>query len=123
MFAQLLGSQLTEGVQVEVNINEGLSPYFRWNDYRIEFAGGDREPAKVVMKDFHRVYPELVKDVNFPEFSEDFMEVGVKLKGCTVVCIRFIISGLFGLISYQLTYLNVDVFIAQGVDHSTVINA
>lgn len=71
----LVGSILTKGVQVDVM--EGITPYSQWNKFRSGFTEIYREPAKVIMKDFHQIYPELMGAVRFPEFSQDYMEVSV----------------------------------------------
>lgn len=54
---------------------EGISPYSLWNKFRSRFADMYREPAQVIMKDFHQIYPELMESMNFPEFSQNYMEV------------------------------------------------
>ena len=56
---------------------EGITPYSQWNEFRSRFTEIYREPAKVIMKDFHQIYPELMGAVRFPEFSQDYMEVSV----------------------------------------------
>ena len=52
-----------------------FTPYSRWNEFRRRFSDMYREPSKIVMNNFHRIYPELLDDINFPEFSQDYMEV------------------------------------------------
>ena len=34
-----------------------------------------KEPSKVIMNDFDQIYPELLEDVRFPEFTKDYTEV------------------------------------------------
>ena len=68
-----IGSVLTKGVKVDVM--ENISPYSHWNKFRSRFSDMYREPAKVIMKDFHKIYPELMDTITFPEFSQDYMEV------------------------------------------------
>ena len=55
---------------------EGITPYSQWNKFRSRFSDIHREPAKVIMKDFHLIYPELMDSMSFPEFSQDYLEVG-----------------------------------------------
>ena len=55
---------------------EGITPYSQWNKFRSRFSDIYREPAKVIMKDFHLIYPELMDSMSFPEFSQDYLEVG-----------------------------------------------
>lgn len=69
----VIGSILTKGVKVDVM--EGITPYSQWNKFRSRFSNIYREPAKVIMKDFHLIYPELMDSVSFPEFSQDYLEV------------------------------------------------
>lgn len=54
---------------------EGITPYSQWNKFRSRFSDIYREPAKVIMKDFHVIYPELMDSMSFPEFSQDYLEV------------------------------------------------
>ena len=54
---------------------EGITPYALWNKFRSQFSDISREPAKVIMKDFHLIYPELMDSMSFPEFSQDYLEV------------------------------------------------
>lgn len=54
---------------------EGITPYSLWNKFRSQFSDIYREPAKVIMKDFHLIYPELMDSMSFPEFSQDYLEV------------------------------------------------
>lgn len=54
---------------------EGTTPYSQWNKFRSRFSDIYREPAKVIMKDFHLMYPELMDSITFPEFSQDYLEV------------------------------------------------
>lgn len=69
----VIGSILTKGVKVD--IMEGITPYSQWNKFRSRFSNIYREPAKVIMKDFHLIYPELMDSMSFPEFSQDYLEV------------------------------------------------
>jgi len=69
----VIGSILTKGVKVDVM--EGITPYSQWNKFRSRFSDIYREPAKVIMKDFHLIYPELMDSMSFPEFSQDYLEV------------------------------------------------
>ena len=69
----VLGTILTKGVKVDVM--EGVTPYSQWNKFRSRFSDIYREPAKVIMKDFHLIYPELLGSMSFPEFSQDYLEV------------------------------------------------
>lgn len=72
-FSDLAGKVLTKGVNVE--IMEDLTPYELWNDYRSRYSDMYKEPSKVVMENVEQIYPELLDDMSFPEFSQDYMEV------------------------------------------------
>lgn len=72
-FSDLAGKVLTKGVNVE--IMEDLTPYEQWNDYRSRYSDMYKEPSKVVMENVEQIYPELLDDMSFPEFSQDYMEV------------------------------------------------
>ena len=72
-FSDLAGKILTKGVNVE--IMEDLTPYELWNDYRSRYSDMYKEPSKVVMENVEQIYPELLDDLSFPEFFEDYMEV------------------------------------------------
>ena len=63
---------------------EDLTSYALWNEFRRRFSDMYKEPSKVIMKDFHQIYPELLEDVRFPKFTKDYTEV------ITVVLIRII---------------------------------
>ena len=63
---------------------EDLTSYALWNEFRSRFSDMYKEPSKVIMKDFHQIYPELLEDVRFPKFTKDYTEV------ITVVLIRII---------------------------------
>lgn len=67
-----LGSILTKGVKV--NIMENTTPYSQWNEFRALFADMYKDPAQVIMTDFHQIYPELMDAINFPKFSKDYFE-------------------------------------------------
>ena len=54
---------------------DSTTPYSEWNEFRTLFTDMYRDPAKVIMKDFHLIYPELMDVIKFPEFSKDYMEV------------------------------------------------
>lgn len=67
-----LGSILTKGVKVD--IMENTTPYSQWNEFRALFADMYKDPAQVIMTDFHQIYPELMDAINFPKFSKDYFE-------------------------------------------------
>ena len=69
----LAGSILTKGVKV--NIMENTTPYSQWNEFRALFADMYKDPAQVIMTDFHQIYPELMDAINFPKFSKDYFKV------------------------------------------------
>lgn len=69
----LAGSILTKGVKV--NIMENTTPYSQWNEFRALFADMYKDPAQVIITDFHQIYPELMDAINFPKFSKDYFEV------------------------------------------------
>ena len=69
----LTGKVLTKGVNVE--IMEDPTPYELWNDYRSRYSDMYKEPSKVVMENVEQIYPELLDDMNFPKFLQDYMEV------------------------------------------------
>lgn len=75
-----VGKVLTKGVKVD--LMEDLTSYALWNEFRSRFSDMYKEPSKVIMKDFHQIYPELLEDVRFPKFTKDYTEV------ITVVLIR-----------------------------------
>ena len=75
-----VGKVLTKGVKVD--LMEDLTSYALWNEFRRRFSDMYKEPSKVIMKDFHQIYPELLEDVRFPKFTKDYTEV------ITVVLIR-----------------------------------
>ena len=77
-----VGKVLTKGVKVD--LMEDLTSYALWNEFRSRFSDMYKEPSKVIMKDFHQIYPELLEDVRFPKFTKDYTEV------ITVVLIRII---------------------------------
>lgn len=77
-----VGKVLTKGVKVD--LMEDLTSYALWNEFRRRFSDMYKEPSKVIMKDFHQIYPELLEDVRFPKFTKDYTEV------ITVVLIRII---------------------------------
>ena len=77
-----VGKVLTKGVKVD--LMEDLTSYALWNEFRSRFSDMYKEPSKVIMKDFHQIYPELLEDVRFPKFTTDYTEV------ITVVLIRII---------------------------------
>ena len=77
-----VGKVLTKGVKV--GLMEDLTSYALWNEFRRRFSDMYKEPSKVIMKDFHQIYPELLEDVRFPKFTKDYTEV------ITVVLIRII---------------------------------
>ena len=66
-----IGSILTKGVKVD--IMEGITPYSQWNKFRSRFSDIYREPAKEII---NLIYPELMDSMSFPEFSQDYLEVG-----------------------------------------------
>lgn len=73
LMTPLAGSILTKGVKVDIMDN--ATPYSHWNEFRALFADMYKDPAQVIMKDFHQIYPELMEAINFPKFSKDFFEV------------------------------------------------
>ena len=73
----LAGSVLTKGVKVDVM--DSTTPYSEWNEFRTLYTDMYRDPAKVIMKDFHLIYPELMNAIKFPEFSKDYMEVSISV--------------------------------------------
>lgn len=75
-----VGKVLNKGVKVD--LMEDLTSYALWNEFRSRFSDMFKEPSKVIIKDFHQIYPELLEDVRFPKFTKDYTEV------ITVVLIR-----------------------------------
>ena len=68
-----VGKVLTKGVKVD--LMEDLTSYALWNEFRSRFSDMYKEPSKVIMNDFDQIYPELLEDVRFPEFTKDYTEV------------------------------------------------
>ena len=82
-----VGKVLTKGVKVE--LMEDRTSYALWNEFRSRFSDMYKEPSKVIMKDFHQIYPELLEDVRFPKFTKDYTEVitVVLIRNINTVCI------------------------------------
>ena len=76
-----------------------------------------KEPSKVIMKDFHQIYPELLEDVRFPKFTKDYTEVitVVLIRKINTVCIYmfflYAIGGVCTLIYLRLYFILIEVIL------------
>ena len=106
-----VGKVLTKGVKVD--LMEDLTSYALWNEFRSRFSDMYKEPSKVIMKDFHQIYPELLEDVRFPKFTKDYTEVitVVLIRKINTVCIYMFFFFYMLLEEFVHTFILIEVIL------------